>query len=241
MHSDNDNEPPDLPLASRATDQPARGLSRSAKVWLIVLVVLAAISLLVQVRLLSSSFSYRLGLTNSGGPGDGTLGAVPLMFAWVLLAVGQYVAMVVFVTRRPKPHVALRLAAVAIAAATTLSCVVGQVVRPRGTYEDGFAVWVRTHIDDNAIRAWAANQPAVTAPAVIPVSGQPVSISAHRPDAVEQQPGQGIVLQWGVVASWGTSRKVFIAPDTQTAPPKDDFHPWVLVRPGLWMGVQIMN
>lgn len=234
-----DGSSDDIPLASRVTPAGVARLSRAAKVWLILLFGIAAGAVLLQVQLFR--FSYRLGLTNSGGPADGFFRAVPLATTWVVLALAQFGALAVFLSRRPRPRAVWLVIAVSVAAIGPVNCVTGRILQLGGTYEDGFGEWVRTHIDDNSIRSWAANQPAVTAPVVVPSSAWPTSISACRPAGVEQHPGNGIVVQWGVLASWGTSRKVFVAPDALAAPPADALHPWILVRPGLWMGVQITN
>ncbi|HEX5243490.1 MAG TPA: hypothetical protein VFW23_09550 [Tepidisphaeraceae bacterium] len=46
--------------------------------------------------------------------------------------------------------------------------------------------------------------------------------------------GQGIVLQWGVLASWGTSREVVICALPTIAPPRDDYFQWKQVRDGVY-------
>lgn len=224
-----------LPMATLVGDKK----SPQAWFWFLALIACAAANLWLQYRVLR--LSYHLGLTNTGGPADGFFKAVPFAIGWFILTLGQYLLLMILVMRRPGSRMALKLAATAITIVGTFSCVAGHFLSLGGTYDEGFAQWTGTQIDDNAIRSWAASLPAVTTPTAVPRATQPPSIRVHAPAAVEQHPGQGVVLQWGVLASWGTSRKVFIAPDARVTPPADPLHPWTSIRPGLWMAVQITN
>ena len=57
----------------------------------------------------------------------------------------------------------------------------------------------------------------------VPVAEWPAVVASLSPDNLAELPGKkGVVLEWGRLAAWGTSRRVFIAADPSVAPPSDN-------------------
>jgi hypothetical protein len=75
----------------------------------------------------------------------------------------------------------------------------------------------------DAIRSWEASRAAVAAAMPIPAAQWPAAVATLSPDNVAELPGKrGVGLEWGQLAAWGTSRRVFIAADPSIAPPSED-------------------
>jgi hypothetical protein len=220
-------QPP--PLARRAYSP------LGSAVWgaLAALATVASVAGLVIVN--SGVSAYQAGRTNADEPFIFTRSDVLWLAAWL---VGSLFLLVTTVARRG----AVRFFALGglLAGVTVLpvSCATREL--PSQRYTNGFVEWTAARVDERAIRAWAAALPPVTALTAVPAAQWPREINTLAPAAVEQQPGaRGVTIQWGRLAAWGTSRKVFIASDPNDAsPPRDAHHAWTQVSPGLYAAVQ---
>jgi hypothetical protein len=170
--------------------------------------------------------------------------SVPFAIAWpdavaglLWLASGVYLVRVALAGRGAARHVALGGLAACLAAVPA-SCQTAASGHDR--YEQGFATWAATKVDAGAIRGWVAGLPAVPAATAVPTDQWPPAVAGLAPGNVEQLPhGRGVVLQWGTLATWGTSRRVFVAGrPTGVPPPEDDDHPWRLVQEGVYAATQ---
>jgi hypothetical protein len=115
---------------------------------------------------------------------------------------------------------------------------------PYERYTAGLIEWTFHNVNADAIRKWNETLPSVSKATSIPAAQWPVTISVLSPDSIEQLPAQhGIVLKWGVPATWSTSRKVFIARDINNdLPPTDDFQfRWQMVRPGVYAEFEVYD
>ena len=118
----------------------------------------------------------------------------------------------------------------------TAACV-GVRIRalPGERYAAGFSTWAATAVDADAIRGWQAGLPPVAAATAVPASAWPKAVRSLGPASVEQLPGgRGVVLRWGVLATWGTARRVYVAPTSADAPPSDVHFAWTQVGDRLW-------
>jgi hypothetical protein len=119
---------------------------------------------------------------------------------------------------------------------------------PDDAYLRGLAQWTRDRTDVPGLRQWIATLP-TTGPWNMPRAwylspeGYPPQIAAMNPANVQQfAAGRGVMVEWGTLASWGTSRKLFVGPDDLSAPPNDDFqYTWIKAGPGLYAGLQKTN
>ncbi len=98
---------------------------------------------------------------------------------------------------------------VALVGVTVAQCGFRQL--PPNAYEAGFNDWTHRNINTAAIQAWNGTLPTVAARTRIPANAWPASIASLNPAIVEQLPsGQGVVIEWGVVSTWGTARRVIV-------------------------------
>jgi hypothetical protein len=110
---------------------------------------------------------------------------------------------------------------------------------PGDSYTRGLVNWAQKNVATAPIRQWHATLTPVAAPVAVPAASWPPQVAALRPAAVEQLPSNGgVVLQWGKLGTWGTSRKVFIGPDTTALPPDDIHHIWTQAAPGVFVSLQ---
>ena len=178
-----------------------------------------------------STYAYRLGRSNAGGIGDVPVAILPglailLLLAFIHLIIASYAS------TRPED----RRRSFAILGLFALSSLVVYAAVPHG-YQPGFERWVSTNVAEKPIAAWATTLPAVDKETPIDVEMLPSPVRVLEPAAAVQHP-DGIVIQWGILATWGTSRKVFVGHSATSMPPDDPHHQWVQIRPRLWYGIQ---
>ena len=151
----------------------------------------------------------------------------------------MFLAITAFFARSAARHFA-RGALVVCLAAAPLTC--ASRPDPDARYMDGFEIWAGTHISEDAIRKWQSTRAPLSASAVLAPAQQPAEIVSLRPDTVtELAMNRGVVLEWGRLAAWGTSRRVFVAADDTTAPPTADEYVhflWKMIAPGVYVAVQ---
>jgi len=238
MSSDNPTETPPpspLPLAQMASTPRGSDIA-----WGVIACLAAVVGTSGIITVNSGVSSYRAGLANRDEPFIFAPSDTAWLIAWLIST-----ALLVFIlaAKRRGPVRWLALGAlITQAAVVPVSCQTRAL--PPERYQAGFCEWAQANVNNgDTIRAWAATLPPVTTPTPIPSSQWPASIASLAPVAVEQQPGgRGVTLQWGVLAAWGTSRKVFIASDPANHPPPDDpLHPWTPVHPGVYAGAQIRS
>jgi hypothetical protein len=110
---------------------------------------------------------------------------------------------------------------------------------PGDSYTRGLVDWAQRNVATAPIRQWHTTLTPVAAPVAVPAASWPPQVAALRPAAVEQLPGNGgIVLQWGKLATWGTSRKLCIGPNDAAQPPDDIHHVWTQAAPGVFVSLQ---
>lgn len=221
------------PLAQLAE----RDASRVGSVWKLAVVTAAIANILAMLVLASGTIVEGIGARNETPPFLMSGSEAMLMLLW--LASGIALIMGATIGRGTSRFVA-RGAMLVCAAALPVSC--SNRPLPHESYTRGLVRWTATHVDAEAIRQWHASLMPATQPAPVPAAQWPPAITALTPTAVEQLPnGQGIALQWGVLASWGTSRKVFVAGGPDSAPPDDVHHFWMHVRSGVYAAFQDRN
>jgi hypothetical protein len=90
-------------------------------------------------------------------------------------------------------------------------------------YEAGFFEWVGKHVRPEALQTWCRSLPSVDKQTEIPQSSWPSEVSLLSPSHVYQLPNNnGLILEWGIAAAWGNSRRVFIGASDGIVPPTND-------------------
>jgi hypothetical protein len=210
---------------------------RPVRLWFIACSIAAVGCAAATARLSSASAAYDAGAANLNPPFILTAGEVRWLVAWGVSAVVLIAAS--FMRRSAARHFARRALLVCIAA-VPLSC--EWRPSPETRYEDGFLDWARSHVEADPIRNWEASRAAVAAAPPIPAAQWPAAVASLSPDNVTELPGKrGLVLEWGQLAAWGTSRRVFIAADPSIAPPSEDEYihfAWRLTGSGAYAAFQ---
>lgn len=212
-------------------------LSRGSTLLIVGIAAIATVMAIASTVWLSQgTFIFQCGRANSDPPFILAEGEGILLIIWMasitVLVCGSFWRM------RRLGQRAFRATLFLCVASTPVACAYRKL--PPESYIAGFSEWAIRNVNINAIQNWQASLPPATTKTTVPPSRWPEEVSSLIPATVEQMPNeQGISLQWGRLATWGTSRKVFVAPDTNTAPPADDLHPWVQVAPTLYVALQI--
>ncbi len=139
------------------------------------------------------------------------------LLLWLMALAG--LVLIFVLTRRAPRIVAGILLATCLFAITPLQCEFRQM--PLARYETGFLQWTSTNVHPAALAAWQATLPPVTTPTIVPPAAWPPAVASLNPSNVIQNPG-GIILEWGMLGTWGNSRRVFIAANGTVPPPAND-------------------
>lgn len=210
---------------------------RRGVAWFIVAACAAVACIAATTRLASAAGWYDAGLANSDPPLVLTRGDTLWLATWAVTTVLLAIA-----SLRPRSAARYfaRGALLSCLAAVPFSCAARPL--PDTRYEDGFIAWVHEHVQLDAIRNWEAARPAVATLTPVPPAQWPAELASLRPDNVVELPGKkGVSLEWGRLAAWGTSRRLFIAPGPSVAPPSDDefiHYAWRWVDNGAYAAFQ---
>ena len=215
-----------LPVEPLAAERARRG-------WVITVAVAGAANVLAGGVILSAVNAAAAGRGNADPP----LIFGPADAGWALLWIAT--AGVLVTAAALARGAARHWAAAALLLGATAAWVGGSTrALPGERYATGFRQWAATAVDGAAICRWHAALPPVAAVTPIPTSAWPPAVRSLKPASVEQLPGgRGVVLRWGVLATWGTARQVYVAPAPADAPPADPHFLWTQVDDRLWAAV----
>lgn len=205
--------------------------------WFIACCIAAVGCAAATARLSSASAAHETGAANRNPPFILTAGEMRWLVAWAVAAI---VLIAASVMRRSAARYFARGALLVCVATVPLSCEWRPSTETR--YEDGFLDWARSHIEADVVRKWVLSRAAVLAPTPVPAAQWPVEVASLSPDNVTELAGKrGLLLEWGQLAAWGTSRRVFIAADPLFAPPSEDENihfAWRLMGSGAYAAFQ---
>lgn len=199
-----------------------------ARLWTVLALLAGILCISAWFIVASSVDAYQAGRRNEW--------YFPLPLLWLLGWLAGMILLIVTATAgRGAGRLMARGALVTCIAALPVGCYVRDL--PHERHQTGFVHWVALDVNDAAIHQWSTTLPPVATDTPVPPAQWPAAVVALAPANVEQVPG-GVVLQWGRLSTWGTSRKVFIADDDTKAPPPDLHHFWRQVREGVYAAVQ---
>jgi hypothetical protein len=199
--------------------------------------VAAGVAIAVAGRFATAAGAYEAGVRNADPPFILSRSDIIGLAAW-----GAALALLVFVAvrRRSSARHFARGALFACLAAVPLTCLRREF--PSNAYTEGFCQWAATNVPADAVRKWAASRASVTKAATIASAQWPREIAGVSPDTVTELPdNRGLVLEWGRLSTWGTSRRVFVARDDTIPPPTTDEYwlfDWDMISPSVYAAFQ---
>lgn len=209
--------------------------SRTRHTALTACALVAGIANVSSVILLSRGIGwFRAGAKNIDPPLLFTAFDVGLLTAWAASCV--VLAAAVWFGNGPVRRIVLGCVVVCASALPT-GCITHVPFEQR--YEDGFCLWANERVPWDILREWNAALPAASTPAAIPAAQWPPELVRLAPANVTQLPkGQGVVMEWGRLATWGTSRRVVVCSSPTIAPPRDEHHFWRQIAFGVYAAFQ---
>lgn len=221
-----------------ATVVPGKQVCSTSRYLLLALTVVAAATNITScMKVSSGALPHAMGLRNEE----------PMMF-YGAVWLGTWLVSLLFLS---VSSIVLRQTARGVAIGALLVCIVAVPARcslrplPRDPYVFGFQQWVRKNVQRETIARWSESLPVVQKHTVVPSNQWPPEVARLKPLKVQQRAeGKGVVLEWGYLGTWGTSRLVYVGPTDRPLWPPDDVdlrHQWVSISPGLFASVQISD